>query len=111
MVELRQIVRGVNVSFDTAVCPSPHKVCVWWQTDGDVPAHSCLLAPISFASCAREREALTEGASRSAALKLIGGASHYGEKSQDKEAPLREELILICDRCKGKCWKHDDKTM
>lgn len=71
---------GVNVSFDTAVCPSPPKV--WWQTDGDVPARSHLLAPISFGGCAREREALTEGASRSAALKLIAvGAPHYGEKS------------------------------
>lgn len=38
-----------------------------------------LLAPVSFGGCAREREALTEGASRSAALKLIAaGASHYG---------------------------------
>lgn len=83
MVELRQIVRGVNVSFDTAVCPSLHKVCacVWWQTDGDVPAHSRLLTSISFGGCAREREALTEGASRSAALKLIVGPLIMERKS------------------------------
>lgn len=94
MVELCQIVRGVNVSFDTAVCPSAHKVCVWWQTDGDVPAHSRLLAPISFGRCAREREALTEGTSRSAALKLIGGPLIMERRAKTKRTRWEKSGFL-----------------
>lgn len=76
-------IQKVNVSFDAPICPSHHDV--WWQTDGDAPAHSVFIHPYHLVDLHRG-----EGASRFTAPKLIGGGTLI-IKNQERQRGLGED--------------------